>query len=100
MHLFYASSPGTNHVNLLRTNKAKNILFSYAFVKKPQQLLDLLGDWKPEKIIIDSGAFSVWSNGGKVDLNAYAQFCKEFQAKLDPSINLCITNLDVLPGVW
>lgn len=100
MHLFYATSPGTNHMKILRDNKAKNLLFSYAFVKKPQQLLDLLGDWTPEKIIIDSGAFSVWSNGGHIDLTEYAQFCKEFQAKLDPSIQLHITNLDVLPGKW
>lgn len=100
MNLFFATSPGTNHMKILRDSKAKNLLFSYAFVKKPQQLLDLIGDWKPEKIIIDSGAFSVWSNGGKVNLTEYAQFCKEFQAKLHPSIQLHITNLDVLPGVW
>ena len=44
-----------------------------------------------KKVMIDSGAFSVWSKGVSIDLRDYIRWCKQ---------NLCIdyfVNLDVLP---
>lgn len=100
MNLYFAASPAKIHVRVLADAEAKNLLFSFAFIKNPARLVELLGAYKPRRIILDSGAFSVWSNGGSIDIEEYAKFCVDFKALLDPEIELNIVNLDVLPGVW
>lgn len=100
MNLYFASSPSRIHINVLKRNEVKNLLFSYAFIKKPSSLIRLLGDFKPKRIIVDSGAFSVWTKGGTVNLEEYAAFCEEFRRLLPTDIELTIVNLDVLPGKW
>lgn len=42
--------------------------------------------------MLDSGAFSVWSQGKTIDLEAYIAFCK-----LNPEVSYYV-NLDVIPG--
>lgn len=100
MNLHFATSPSRIHINVLKNNNAKKLLFSYAFIKRPDKLIELLGDYRPSKIILDSGAFSVWSNGGTVNLEEYAQFCVGFKQGLDSCVELNVVNLDVLPGKW
>lgn len=100
MHLHFACSPSRIHVGTLIEAQAENLLFSYAFIKNPKKLAELIGEYKPKRILIDSGAFSVWSNGGSIDICAYAQFALDFQRLIDPSINVHVVNLDVLPGKW
>lgn len=100
MNLYFAASPAKIHVRVLSESNAKNLLFSFAFIKNPKRLVALFGDYKPRRIILDSGAFSVWSNGGTIDIEEYARFCVEFRDLLDKSIELNIVNLDVLPGEW
>lgn len=100
MNLYFACSPSRIHIGVLKEAKAKNLLFSYAFIKNPDSLIKLLGDFVPERIILDSGAFSVWSNGGSISLEDYGEFARQFRDRLDPSIELSVTNLDVLPGKW
>lgn len=100
MNLYYASTPGRIHIDVLKNNQAKNLLFSYAFIKNPKKLVSLLGDFKPERIILDSGAFSVWTKGGAVNLENYARFCVQFRDMLPKEIELNVVNLDVLPGKW
>lgn len=102
MNLYFASSPSRIHINVLKQNSAKNLLFSYAFIKNPAKLVDLLAvnDYKPERIILDSGAFSVWSKGDTVPLEDYAKFCVGFRDLLPKEIELSVVNLDVLPGKW
>lgn len=100
MNLYFACAPARIHIGVLKDNKAKNLLFSYAFIKKPQKLIELIGgDW-PERIILDSGAFSMWSKGKEVNIEAYASFCTQFRDLLPKNIQLSIVNLDVLPGTW
>lgn len=99
MNLYYAVSPSRIHINVLKENNAENLLFSYAFIKNPAKLVSLLGDFRPKRIILDSGAFSVWSNGGTVSLTDYANFAHEFVSRL-PGIEVNVVNLDVLPGKW
>lgn len=48
---------------------------------------------KDSKTILDSGAFSVWTKGKELDINAYISFC---EANLD-TIDYFV-NLDVIPG--
>lgn len=100
MNLYFAASPANIHVRVLESAGAKNLLFSFAFIKNPKKLVQLLGSYKPARVILDSGAFSVWSKGETIDIEEYAKFCVEFQSLLDPSIELNIVNLDVLPGEW
>lgn len=100
MNVYFACSPSPQHTKLLAEENVRNVLFSYHYVNKPEKLVDLLGEWRPERIILDSGAFSVWSKGGVVDLQSYAQFGLEVQKILPKGIELNIVNLDVLPGKW
>ena len=100
MNVYFASSPSRQHFKLLAEEKVRNILVSYHYLKKPQELLKLLNGYEPERIMIDSGAFSVWSNGGSINLEDYAEFCVRLKEILSPNIELTIVNLDVLPGKW
>jgi hypothetical protein len=100
MNLYFASSPSRIHIGVLKDNGAKNLLFSYAFIKNPEKLIELIGGSWPERVILDSGAFSMWSNGKTVNLEEYAQFCKVFKELLPKNIELNVVNLDVLPGTW
>jgi hypothetical protein len=52
----------------------------------------------PKTFILDSGAFSVWANGGSVDIFAYGLFAKRLREALPPEVELNVVNLDVLPG--
>lgn len=45
----------------------------------------------PEKLMIDSGAFSVWNKGLTIDLDEYLRYCKAH-----PSVSVFV-NLDVIP---
>lgn len=100
MFIYFASSPSKQHFKLLIEEKVRNILVSYHYLKKPSELIKLLNGYEPERIIIDSGAFSVWSNGGIIDLEDYANFCVDLKKLLSSNIELNIVNLDVLPGKW
>lgn len=46
-----------------------------------------------KKIMIDSGAFSIWTKGGEIDLDQYINYCK---ANID-NVEY-VVNLDVIPG--
>lgn len=100
MNLYFACSPSRIHINVLKEAGAKNLLFSYAFIKNPKKLVELLGSPLPKRIILDSGAFSVWSNGGTIDIDAYANFAVEIKTLLPAEVDLHVVNLDVLPGKW
>lgn len=103
MNVYFASSPSKQHIKLLEEEGVENLLISYHFIKKPKELAKLLAEannYEPKRLIIDSGAFSVWANGGTVDREAYVQFCLEVQKLLPSSIEIHIVNLDVIPGEW
>lgn len=44
------------------------------------------------RLLLDSGAFSVWNRGATIDLDAYIQFCIDH-----PTVSYFV-NLDVIPG--
>jgi len=48
------------------------------------------------RTFIDSGAYSVWSNGGNVDLAAYIAFCKEIMGMAECPV--VFAALDVIAG--
>lgn len=45
------------------------------------------------KIMLDSGAFSIWKRGGEIDLEDYIDFCLENREGIWQAVNL-----DVIPG--
>lgn len=49
----------------------------------------------PIQLMLDSGAFSAWSQKASIDLDAYIDFCLTHQEHLE-----YIVNLDVIPGEW
>lgn len=52
-----------------------------------------MSDFKPMKIMLDSGAFSAWTRGETIDLGDYIKFIVRHRELLDIYINL-----DVIPG--
>lgn len=68
----------------------KNILVSYEYKNALTPV-----KWTPEYLIFDSGAFSAWSAGKKVDVVGYADWAVE-ASKNFPRV-VCV-NMDVIPG--
>jgi len=97
MRVFFATSHTEKYVGLLQKEGVQNVLFSYAFFKSPTQTRKIFQEFNPRNLIIDSGAFSVWTRGEEVDIDQYAHFCGEIK-KLFPLCNIYVVNLDVLPG--
>jgi hypothetical protein len=98
MRLIFACSPSRKHLALLKKCNVKHVLVSYHFIKDADKLLGLMNGYVPESFTLDSGAFSVWSNGGSIDIEAYIRFAKRLRELLPPQVELNVVNLDVLPG--
>lgn len=98
MRLVFATSPSKKHFALLKKCNVKHILVSYHFVKDVDKLLKKMDGYIPKSFTLDSGAFSVWANGGIVDLFSYMQFAKRLRKELPLEVELNVVNLDVLPG--
>lgn len=100
MKLYFAVSPSKYHFELIRKNNAKNVLVSYNFIKDISKLLSITENWLPENLMIDSGAFSVWANKGRIRIQSYLEFCKWTKEEVGDRTNLFFVNLDVLPGEY
>jgi len=98
MRLTFACSPSRKHFALLKKCNVEHLLVSYHFVKDVDVLLKKMDGYVPKTFMLDSGAFSVWANGGRVDLFAYTLFAKRLRERLPPECELNVVNLDVLPG--
>lgn len=98
MRIFLAVPDSKPFIKIIQEENGENILFSFAFVKSIDKVKKLFGDYNPKNIIVDSGAFSVWSKGDFIDIDAYAEFCKEVKAFFLPETDISFVNLDVLPG--
>ena len=80
---------------LLLIAGVKNILFSFAYTE-PYKSDKLLKRHKCN-IMLDSGAFTAWSKGKEVDLDAYIKFVKKI--KKEYPYPVLAVNLDKIPGV-
>jgi hypothetical protein len=47
-------------------------------------------------VLVDSGAFTAWGSGKRIDLNKYGQFCQKLAS--DSQCAIRFVNLDVIPG--
>lgn len=98
MRLVFACSPGKKHLGILEKCQVEHILVSYHFIKNVDKLMEVMDGYVPKTFILDSGAFSVWNNGGHIDLFSYMLFAKRLREALPPECELNVVNLDVLPG--
>ena len=97
MRVFFAVSNSDKYLGILNKEGVDNVLISYAFFKSPSKARKVFGDYNPKNLILDSGAFSVWTRGESINIEEYAYFCLEM-IKLFPTTNIYCVNLDVLPG--
>ncbi|MGA3115759.1 MAG: hypothetical protein ABSF90_15155 [Syntrophobacteraceae bacterium] len=73
-------------------DEIENRLVSFPYMT-PSLNKQYFVDHKFKKIIIDSGAFSVWNKGETIDFNKYLQYC------MDNIKNATyVVNLDIIPG--
>jgi hypothetical protein len=73
----------------------RNYLLSFANQRAFDQNSDVLEN--PEcRVMVDSGAFSVWNTGRKIDVRKYADFAQKLMACA--RCELIFVNLDVIPG--
>lgn len=96
MNIYFASQ--LKELNLLVSQGVDNILISFAFCKTPEKIIEKFQGNFPKRLIIDSGAFSVWSKDQIIDIDSYINFCKKLKQILPNQVKLDIVNLDVLPG--
>jgi hypothetical protein len=76
----------------------KNRLVSYLYPMQLTKWLELTRG-KPGNIILDSGAFSAWNKGKKIDLDDYIAYAHHAMRRAEKSgKTLRVVNLDVIPG--
>lgn len=95
MHLLFAAAVLQEAHNLLE--RTRDILEAYPTLANGHSLLTYLEQHPdPERIVmLDSGAFSAWSKGKQVPIDAYIEFCKKHG-----HLFTCYVNVDVIPGKW
>lgn len=82
---YFFSAPSSSK-NVLEELNVHNVLMSYAVDAK-----NMTSSFQDCNIIIDSGAFSVWNKGGKIDIDDYISFCKTLPE------HYVFVNVDVIP---
>ena len=90
MRLTFALGMNPYQVALFNEVNPPNILISFAYGK----IIDDI-NYKPEYLILDSGAFTAWTTGKQVDIEAYAKWAIANKHKAK---KLVAVNLDVIPG--
>lgn len=90
MKLFLAISSDPKIPKVFNQVQYPYVLNSFAYPKSLDRLTYL-----PDELTLDSGAFTAWNSGKSVDIQAYADYCVEWQSKV-PDVR-CV-NLDVIPG--
>ena len=105
MNLYLAVSHTKQHIQMMKRLSVRNMLISFHYFKSFDTFLEYTENWLPENLIIDSGAFSVWTAKGTIDIDEYIAFCKTVQIKVKQyneekkaKTNVYFVNLDVLPG--
>lgn len=92
MKILYAVTVNTHAIGVLRSQRPKNLLLSYAYANALAQV-----PYQPELLLLDSGAFSAWNARRPTDLFGYGQFASQICASRRGSLTWAV-NLDVIPG--
>jgi len=72
MRIFYA---GEGYEDVQSRNKA-NVLISFYYMDYKKRHTDLKKKWEWSKLFIDSGAFTAWSQGCKINIDQYINYIK------------------------
>lgn len=98
MKIFFSAVKKNEDLRFLVENGAKNFLFSFEDPKviKNIEFLNEFADYKLT-IIVDSGAFSAFNRGAKIDLNKYISFIDN--VKTISKNEIYFFNLDVIPHI-
>lgn len=97
MNIYFATTTAPWEIEILQKEGVQNVLISYAFYKSAIKARTIFGNYNPKNLILDSGAFSVWTTGKSIDIEQYAYFCSRMKEEF-PLCNIYCVNLDVLPG--
>jgi hypothetical protein len=92
MRVFFATT-AKPQLQVLIDNGAKNILIA----QQHRRLIDIVKDNPSVNLIVDSGAYTVWTKGMSIDLKEYSSYCKWLQENNNLN-SLTIVNVDVIPG--
>jgi len=90
MRLTFAMGLNPFQVRLINEVTPKNLLISFAYKSLLPQT-----HYKPEYLILDSGAFTAWNSGKQVDIAAYGDWAISGS---DKGEKVVAVNLDVIPG--
>lgn len=99
MLLYIAGTFGTvDYYRLALKWGLKNRLVSYAYPTQLTNWLEITEDRK-DNIIIDSGAFSAWNRGRKINIDKYIEYAHDAIIRCQKQNKwVKIVNLDVIPG--
>lgn len=81
MKIYFAGADGEKFSSAIKDAGARNLLVSYFNFRHPEKITD-------ERVFLDSGAFTAWSQKKEIDINKYAEFLKEWKDKFEVYANL------------
>lgn len=88
MKLFFVAT-SFHHLNILVERNVNNVLVSYYFLMKDKRLLSAVNSLADKKeFIIDSGAFTAWTQGIEISLDDYISFINMNKSKFNHFVNL------------
>lgn len=97
MFLYLAVTSNTHAQRQLVQARYPFLLSTFAY---PAMLANLEASaYRPERLVIDSGAFTAWTTGRRINLDDYRRYCADV-AKRYTRNELIIVNLDVIPGAF
>lgn len=97
MKIFFASACSSKtHNECWAETGVRRLLFSYANDKAGWRANRHLYMEPQNTIMVDSGAFTAWTKGNKIDVRQYIDFCQELRDTA--KCRLVFVNLDVIPG--
>jgi len=97
MNLYFACTSIEQIDYLIRKWDAKNILFSYAYLKNEKDIKRFY-EYRNLNILVDSGAFTAWTKGKVVNIDEYVEYLNKLIVPLKNYHNVNMINLDVIPA--
>lgn len=98
MKIYMAMPSSKKFFSQMKELEMEHLLISFAFFKSFAKFASDSQGYYSKDLILDSGAFSVWSRGETIDIDKYATFCKDIITNIPDGTSVNCVNLDVLPG--
>lgn len=92
--IYAAISSSEGHFPALRATEYPYVLWSFAY---PTSGHGTMG-YKPDAVVTDSGAFTGWQLGKKMDLGEYIGWCRRRRQEQGVGADMVHVSLDVIPG--